>query len=226
MEPRPPGTPTTDLALAFKHGHKFKDDRATYKVQLKELATLYLPSGKVFAADPLTFHRVTPFDRSVKRGKYPVVISIADIKYASKKKGYDQERVGAVMVRFAKGVPVKWVNATRKGQKLSELEPGEAFGYGVDAGCGCFADPTAAEALEQLNEIEVANNNWEGYLLGKVGDSLGAPTWGAQWTLVPKTKANIVVVHSGWGDGVYASFWGLSKKGAVLCLATDFGVYP
>ena len=226
MEPRPPGTPSTDLALAFEHGHKFKDERATYKVQVKELATLHLPTGKIFAADPLAYRRIVPFERTVKRGKYPVFVSVADIKYASKKAGYNQARVGALMVRFAKGAVAKWVNATKKGQKLAELAPGEAFGYGVDAGCGCFADLSAAQALYALDRVENANGNWEGYLLGKISDSLGAPEWGTSWITVPDTNANVVVVPSGWGDGVYSSFWGLSKKGAVLQLVTDFGVYP
>jgi hypothetical protein len=222
----PPGTPSTDLALAFKNGYTFKDDKAKYKVKVLELAKLTLPTGKLFAADPLTFHKVVPFERSLKKGTYPVFVSIANIKYAAKKKGYDQERLGAAMVRIKAGAVAKWVNATKKGQKLKALEDDAAFGYGVDAGTGCFADVVAAEALEYLNDVEVANDNWEGYLLGKISDSLGAPAWGASRITDPKTKANVVVFPSGWGDGVYASFWGLSKTGAPLCLVTDFGVYP
>lgn len=221
----PPGSPLCDLAAAFRAGQTFKTDKATYKVKLVPLDTLVVPTGKLFAADPFTFARVVPFERTIKRGRYPVIASVADIKYKPRK-GYNQQRVGAVMLRIASGSPARWVNATKRGQKLSSLAPGEAFGYGVDAGTGCIADVVAAESLAFLNDVEMANDNYDGWLTEKVIEKLGAPTWGGQAITEPKTGANIIAFHSGWGDGVYSSYWGLSRSGAPLCLVTDFGVYP
>ena len=224
---RSPGAPTRDLARAFKPGTRFKDERATYTVKLVELAPVTLPTGKIFAADPFAFSSVVPFERSIKKGAYAITASVA--KIAPLKKGHAQERVAAAMLRIARGEPVTWINATKKGQKLGKLQPGYHYGYGVDAGTGCFCDATAATALAQLNEIEFANDNWEGWLMAKVSKGMlsSKQAWGTGTAItVPATRANIVAFSSGWGDGFYGSYWGLSKKGEPLCLVTDFGVYP
>jgi hypothetical protein len=219
-----PGAPGLDLARAFRPGTRFCDEHCTYVVKVVPFAPVTLPTGKVFAADPFTFHRVVPFERTVKRGTYPVTASVAVIRPL--KKGRSQERVACVKITFARGEPATWVNATKRGQRLRELAPGERYGYGVDAGTGCFCDVTAAEALMKLDEIEVANEDFEGYLLGKIGDDILSAKQHGSRILVPETRANIVAFHSGWGDGFYGSYWGLSRKGAALCLVTDFGVYP
>jgi hypothetical protein len=41
---------------------------------------------------------------------------------------------------------------------------------------------------------------------------------------VPQTGANVVEFSTGWGDGCYASYWGLGDDGEPCCLVTDFGV--
>jgi predicted DNA-binding WGR domain protein len=225
--PRRPGEPTIDLAKVFTPGAKFKNEHSTYTVKLVALTPVTLPTGKLFACDPFAFHAPQAFERTVKKGTYEVTASVARIQPI--KKGRVQERVGAAMVRFARGTPVTWVNATKKGQKLRALEPGSFYGYGVDAGTGCFCDITAAMALRALDEVECANENWEGWLMAKVSRRMleSGQAWGAASAItVPDTKANVVCFSSGWGDGFYASYWGLSKKGDPLCLVTVFGVYP
>ena len=42
--------------------------------------------------------------------------------------------------------------------------------------------------------------------------------------LDPSTGANMIAFESGWGDGRYASYWGLDRDGAPVCLLTDFEV--
>jgi hypothetical protein len=223
----PNGAPARDLARVFKQGARYKDDHATYTVKLVDLAPVTLPTGKIFAADPFAFHRVEPFERTVKKGTYAITASIA--KVVPLKKGRPQERVGAAMLRIAKGEPHSWINATRKGQKLAKLQAGYYYGYGVDAGTGCFCDVTAATALAALDEVEFANDNWEGWLMAKLSKGMLASkqAWGTGTAItVPATRANVVAFSSGWGDGFYGSYWGLSRKGEPVCLVTDFGVYP
>ena len=42
---------------------------------------------------------------------------------------------------------------------------------------------------------------------------------------VSTSKANCVAFMSGYGDGIYSSYWGLDANGAPLCLTTDFEVF-
>jgi hypothetical protein len=38
------------------------------------------------------------------------------------------------------------------------------------------------------------------------------------------TTPAIAMFQSGWGDGFYASYWGLDARGEPVCLVTDFSV--
>jgi hypothetical protein len=51
-------------------------------------------------------------------------------------------------------------------------------------------------------------------------------TWG--WAIYqpdPESTANCVAFMSGYGDGIYSSYWGLDASGAPVCLTTDFEVF-
>ena len=213
----------------FERGAKYKDTHASYTVKLVELAPVELPTGRIYAGDPFTLNRLEPFERRVKRGTYSITASIA--KIVPLKKGCAQERVAAAMLRVGKGEPVRWINATKPAQKLSRLRDGAFYGYGVDSGTGCFCDLSAALALKALDEVEHANDNWEGWLMAKLRKGMleSKQAWGSGSAVtVPdkRARANVVAFSSGWGDGFYGSWWGLSRKGEPLCLVTDFGVLP
>src|SRR4051812_37031399 len=46
----------------------------------------------------------------------------------------------------------------------------------------------------------------------------------AEMKVIPATGANRVVFTSGFGDGYYASYWGLDEQDAPVCTVTDFHV--
>ena len=215
-----PGKPRWDLSRAFQARTKLRDERATYAVELLEPGPLVVPTGKIFACDPYTMFGVAPFDRAVKKGKYPLILSVA--KIAGK---YKDTRVGCAMIRFAKGSVSKWINATKRGQSIAKLKPNHSFGYGVDSGTGCFGDASILPNLELVNDLTYENGGDEGWLSIFTMEKVLSEKW-AQAILDTKTKANIMLFKSGFGDGFYPSYWGLSKSGQTLCLVTDFGVYP
>jgi predicted DNA-binding WGR domain protein len=218
--PRAPGTPAWDIALAFQPKKKIVDDGTTYAVELVALPHLVVTSGQLFACDPFTMFGAGAFERKVRKGKHPVTLSIAKMTGRIK-----DRRVGAVMVRFAKGAVAKWINVTKRGQKIAKLKPGYSFGYGVDAGVGCIADAAILPNLNLVDDIVRENDGAEGWLYPLMDEHLSENNW-AQAILDSKTKANILVFYSGFGDGFYPSYWGLSKSGAPLCFVPDFGVYP
>ena len=41
-----------------------------------------------------------------------------------------------------------------------------------------------------------------------------------------RTAANVYVVGSGWGDGVYATYIGRTEDGRIASFVTDFRVVP
>jgi hypothetical protein len=67
-------------------------------------------------------------------------------------------------------------------------------------------------------ELLYANDDDDGGLLKDCGRS------GQERFVLPETDLDVVMCLAGEGDGSYASYWGLDKDGAVVCLATDFAL--
>lgn len=179
------------------------------------LGELELPTGRVVVADPLVSPERPALARGVEPGRYAVSLYRA------------QERVSLAELRFASGTPARWQMALIPGQDASTLKSDEIFGYPVDAGLGSFMDADAVAALDAREKQEKARlgdkfvslyDDVLAVLLGKNGDNelLFQP--------LPDKPANIAIFQSGWGDGFFASYWGLDEAGKPLVLVTDFGV--
>ena len=164
------------------------------ELRVERIATLLLSSGKIVACDPLVFPDEPAFERAVRPGAYPVDVVIAKLP--------DQQRIAAARVTFSSGTPVRF-------------EPART--YGVDAGVGCFMDAeTARVLLRAMHEV------WDNYRDDVLSAEIGDRDWVDHRPA--GTAGNVVIVHSGWGDGIYASYGGVDESGAPLCLVTSFDV--
>jgi hypothetical protein len=106
-------------------------------------------------------------------------------------------------------------------QDASTLGDGEIFGYGVDAGTGCFMAPEAGALLAQRMDREDAYFE----RMSEEMQKTYRHTW--SWANIlpePMGQLGILAFSSGYGDGVYASYLGLDASGNPVCLVTDFGV--
>jgi hypothetical protein len=181
-------------------------------VEQHELGMLNLPSGEIIACDPFICG-VEPFEVRVKPGRYPVFIGTAQ-----RDLGDEVDSIVAyALLRFNDEIPVQWQIATWLGDDLSS--EGEIFGYGVDMATGCFMDGTAVQVLEA--EFSANGINYMSYLDNQLEKN------GRMWadvTLDQATDLNVILFTSGFGDGVYASYWGYTANGQIACLVTDFGV--
>ena len=201
---------------------------------------LVLPSGRIIACDPgwLWCKDVDPFSRTVPPGRYPVLLSVVD-----------SGRTACAMVKFCSESPVRWEMALRPGEDLTELIRNQFFGYGVDAGMGCFVD---AQVVERRSDEELQGlvdraieqrfklNDWlaaqdlvtqltypsqqiverSGFNLTLDPDNLHT----FNLTLDPDSGGNAIAFGSGDGDGSYASYWGFTADDELACLVTDFKV--
>jgi hypothetical protein len=153
------------------------------------------------------------------------------------------------MVEFCSESPVRWEMAVRPGEDLAELRRNQFFGYGVDAGMGCFVD---AQVVERRSDEELQGlvdraieqswqlHNWLAdqdlvtqltYPSQQIVDPSGFnltldPDNRATFnlTLDPDTGGNAIAFGSGYGDGSYASYWGFTADDELACLVTDFRV--
>lgn len=187
----------------------------TPALKLHTLGELVLPTGRIVACDPfLVSGEEEPFTRSVAPGRYPVLVNVASAE--------DDSRVAYAILRFADRPPVRWEMALLSEQEMETLGESEFFGYGVDAGTGCFMDAAAAPLLGARATEE---NEYNGDFIEEMEKTyVHTWSWGS-FVLDPATGANVVAFSSGWGDGSYPSFWGFDESGAVACLVTDFGLF-
>jgi hypothetical protein len=108
------------------------------------------------------------------------------------------DRTAALALCFEPGVPVaRWVRCE------AEIL--------VDSGTGGFVSAALRKTLESedeshglLEEYET-RDGWTGVVLERQGQSF-------------------VASSSGWGDGAYDAWWGMSAAGRPVCLAIDFDV--
>lgn len=182
-----------------------------------EIGDVFFPTGTVLACDPLVDLECSlPYIQKVPVGTYPVTLCVVPSEtYGT--------RYACVKVEITQKKPVRYELAvTGKEDFEEELEEGEFFGFGVDAGMGCIADIKTQEAYNEYwkkrreaeEDIDPYNDLFcdilaESYknhpkYQSEYGD------W-ANWT-IPETDYNLPIFQSGWGDGVYPCYFGYDKN--------------
>ncbi|MGW2158421.1 DUF4241 domain-containing protein [Nonomuraea sp. NPDC001699] len=164
--------------------------------------SLHLPTGSLIAADPFFLDGAGPFTVTVPPGDYAVLI--ATMRWEETK--WDGEDL-AVMVRILDKPTVSWEPALLPGQDVRLLGAGQFYGFGVDAGMGCFLDASGREELERLvEEVEDEYNEME-----LLSSELRAP----------ETGTNLIAYQSGLGDGSYPVWIGRDADGEVTSFVAD-----
>jgi hypothetical protein len=186
----------------------------THVFSVHQIGRLVLPSGRLAASDPFVDPAPKPFELRVAPGSYPIDLAVSEL-------GGDDQRVAFARIAFQPTPVQSWAMALVGKQDPAELGVDGIYGYGVDAGTGCFMSPEAGELLEQRMNAD------EQYFEKIIADMEATyrHTW--SWVLFqPDTASspNIAAFSSGYGDGVYASYSGLGPGGELICVVTDFGV--
>lgn len=174
-----------------------------------QLPDVWLPSGRVLAADGLILDG-KPFTRKVNPGRYPLLLGVAKLG--------DDERVAFAMLRFSEERVTRWEMALTEGQDLAKLAKGEIFGYGVDSGTGCFCDPSVQKMIEDSTSIQLK------FPLRVITEMKKANKPTRDWVHIETSGGSAALFSSGFGDGAYASYFGMDEEGKVVALVTDFAI--
>lgn len=194
--------------FAFQPGWHAKVGDQDVRFSVFDGGRLRLTSGRIVACDPLVNMGRPAFTVEVPNGAFPVRLALAA-------GGVDDGRVAFARVDFSSEPAVRWELALVPGQDAATLKADEHFGYPVDAGTGSFVDPaTAAIADKKMRADEDLAQRWI-----TEGEHRKPPMFFLDVDMGP---GNIIMFHSGWGDGVYASWFGYDAQGHVAALVTDF----
>jgi hypothetical protein len=130
----------------------------------------------------------------------------------------EDERVAFARIRFTEDEVASWEIATLPGQDPGKLKQGEIFGYPVDSGTGAYMDTAVYQELAAQMK---ADGSFFERLFSEMDKTYKHTR---SWASFPLKQGNIVLFSSGYGDGLYASFWGMNKSGSPVVLITDFGL--
>ncbi|WP_020121019.1 DUF4241 domain-containing protein [Streptomyces canus] len=211
-----------DYTWLFTPGSTFAFESGTTGViHVAQGGELDLPTGRVVACDPFVYlgsGDIEPFTVSVPPGRYRVEAAVATLGRPDEPPADKPHlRVAAARLVIRDEPTATWELALSPEQDLAELKDDEFFGYGVDAGTGCFYDAAAEEAFPEAQEDE-----------GPLWDAFEDSDWsgGPHLVTAPSTGHTLAAFTSGWGDGFYPTWIGRSASGEVTCFLTDFFVAP
>jgi len=218
---------TEVLALQDYNAIIEADTVAGIPIEKIELGKLKITSGNLVVCDPLTNPEAPKLSSSVAPGKYQVTLFVAKTEYSG-------DRNALALLKLGEEKAVKWIMALRDGDDISMLkDESEYFGFDVDAGVGAFMDAQAGvdyinfgrEFMKQNPNGDIYNKFIAPEFKKGVPDAYDPSDIGV-WAnfQVPSSELNIIMFHSGFGDGAYPSYWGFSDEGTVVSLVIDFQV--
>ncbi len=202
----------------------------TVKLEEVTVGELQLPTGRIIAGDPFFIQDQKPFKTKVNPGRYPVKLLIHKIEE-------DHFRIAFAKIQFANIPATHWTLALTEDiteDQIKDLQQGEFFGYGVDAGLGCFTDLETNgifnEVMDRFYKADPSKNYYDDLLAEEFKVTSGQHPLSrdlGDWdNHFPKKgdNRNVIMFASGWGDGSYATYWGMDSSGEIVELITDFNV--
>lgn len=197
------------------------------QIEQIDIGLLNVPTGQIVVCDPLAYPDWPPLTKTVPPGKYPIKIYVAKTEESG-------DRYAIVKLEFSPKKADKWVLAVKDNEDTSILEGnGDFFGFPVDAGLGGFFDLRAGNEYNAL-----LDKHYEEHPDGNIyldlfetefkknahdqNDPMDIGGW-INFTL-PNSNLNITMFHSGYGDGLYPAYWGMTKDNEIVSLVIDFHV--
>ncbi|MFD1000273.1 DUF4241 domain-containing protein [Ohtaekwangia kribbensis] len=199
-------------------------------VDLEEVSIgeIHLPTGKIIAGDPFFIYDNKPFKTKVNPGNYPVKLLIYKVEE-------DHYRIAFAKIQFSGNQAIHWTLALTEDitdEQIKSLQPGEFFGYGVDAGLGCFIDQETNtifnSVMDKFSKDNPDKNYYDDVLAEEFRTTSGQHPLSrdlGDWdNHFPKQgdNHNVIMFASGWGDGSYPTYWGTDLNGKIVELITDF----
>ncbi|KAF0811605.1 hypothetical protein IGB42_03894 [Andreprevotia sp. IGB-42] len=222
------------LALANRSAQWQDEEEGeiNYRFHTVDCGELWLKSGRLVPCDPfVTLAHADNVEIAVPPGRYPVRATIADVS-DEQDGSHEREAYLSLVLSDVPAVGWRFLAPLQPGDTAPEAEEDEFVGIPVDAGTVGFVD---ADAVARLMP-DPASTDWYETLV----DSGGDDSWFAQMDDETRLRAgcanialpgasdgeNLILAHSGWGDGIYAVIGTYAADGALTGVHIDLAVVP
>ena len=210
---------------ALKDGATHTPDgpRFLWTIPCGELA---MTSGRLVACDPFVCLEAkdNPFI-VVPTGRFPVFVTLADVSKAQDK-SHVREAYASIVFSSAVEAYRKAIPLAKNGTERPEPIGDEFVGFGVDSGTACFVDDSVIGPCmpdPKTWHDDLFDNSTSESWFQRMDDPKAIRAGLANIILpLAKNGENLILFHSGWGDGSYPLVGSFDSAGQLLAVHIDF----
>ncbi len=214
---------------ALQDGAELTIDGIDVVLSVIDCGELNLDGGQLITCDPFAAMLGAGRDAyiDVPPGRYPVKVTIADVS-GQRDGSHMREAYASLLLRDATEVERKALCMLPADGSTAPVDDDEYWGFGVDAGAACFADRVSIDRdMPDPNTWLPAlfENDGPGSWFNRMDDPEHLRDGLANIPLPDGDgSTNIVIIHSGWGDGFFPVIGGFDADGALVAVHIDFFV--
>jgi hypothetical protein len=189
---------------------------------------LGLPSGRLVACDPFVSLELAnnPYV-PVPKGRFPVLVTLADVS-KEQNRSHLREAYASIIFSPGKETHRKALSLAKDGQVRPKPKGDQFAGFSVDAGTACFVDDSVIGPCmpDPKTWYEGVFDNSTPDCWFKRMDDPNHIREGIANIVLPLARhsENLILFHSGWGDGVYPVVGSFDTAGQLLAAHIDFFV--
>lgn len=220
--------PNNETWSALRRRKRLRVGDEIFTTLVVPCSKLLCPTGRLVACDPFAAMDISgnPYVK-IPPGKYPVKVTLADVS-EEQNGSHIREAYASLILSTTPEVERKVLTPSRKGKRKPRLRKGEFVGFPVDAGTACFVDEGALfyGMPDPRTWYEgVFENEREDCWFKRMDDPSHIRAGIANIPLpLAKDGANLILFHSGWGDGFYPVIGGYDAIGKLVAIHIDFFV--
>jgi len=222
--------PNVDFWSALLDGGRIPVDEAKhYTLSVVDCGFLLMPTGRLVACDPFAMlQKNSDLVVQVPAGRYRVLVTMADVSDDNDGSHMREAYATLMLDETAVEVRRRIITPRRDAACLPEMgDDGTYYGFPVDAGTACFVDQGAVDTLMPDGDWyeDIFDNGTPNSWFEQMDDPNHIRAGIANIALPHSRQGeNIVIVHSGWGDGLYPAVGGYDSSDRLVRVHIDFFV--
>lgn len=209
--------PNDNYWKALADGEEIQVGDKLYALRVVECGDLFMPTGLLAVCDPFAMMDFSGNPSlQIPPGKYAVKVTLADV--SGLRDGSHMREAYASLILSARQEIIR---------RQLPLRNTTYNAFGVDAGTACFVDEGAlAGGMPPQEEWEkVFDNGSESSWFSRMDDPRHIRAGIANVPLpLARNGENIILIHSGWGDGAYGVVGSYDSDDNLTAVHIDFNV--
>jgi hypothetical protein len=215
---------------AGKHEAVVSTEKGDLFTWVVPCGSLYLPSGKLVACDPFAAMQVEDNPHLiVPTGHFPVSVTLVDVS-STQDRSHIREAYASIVFKSGDEAYRRTLPLAKEGEDRPVLKGVNYIGFPVDSGTACFMDDASIAqgmpAADTWYEGLFENDNDDCWF-NRMDDPNHIRAGIANIPLpLAKNGENLILFHSGWGDGVFPVVGSFDEHDHLLSVHIDFMVIP